>query len=417
MSPPDLNQPLILANGRSCPNRIAKAAMDSSLADAQQAPGSRLVRLYQRWADGGAGLLITGNVMIDRRALASPGSVVLDSARHLDAFGRWAMACRSRGALAWLQLNHPGRQMLTALGQPGFAPSGISVDATDTGMQFVTPQPMTEAQIQEVIARFANSARLAEAAGFDGVQILAGQGHLLSQFLSAHTNRRQDRWGGSLENRARLLLDTVRAVRGAVRPDFCVAVNLNVSDFCPGGFGTDDAGWVIQQLNPLGLAALELTGGSYESPAMLGHTADGQSLPDEVYFLDPARRLLPQARMPVMLTGGIRRRNVAQSLLDQGFALAGLATALAIQPALASEWLQGHTTEIGRWPLPWPGSRLSSVAELLRMVDHLGNLGAGKRRSQPPAPTLALLNGQIKLRQLSDRYKRELARSRQAGAI
>lgn len=404
-----LSQPLLLPNGSVCPNRIAKAAMDSSLANAEHAPGSRLVRLYRRWAEGGAGLIVTGNVMIDRRALSSPGSPVLDSADHLDHFRSWAQACRSRGAQAWLQLNHPGRQMLAALGQVAYAPSPIRVELPDTGIEFVAPQPMSEAQIRQVIDRFASSARLAEAAGFSGVQIQAGQGHLLSQFLSAHTNRRDDQWGGSLANRARLLLQTVQAVRAEVSAGFCVALNLNVSDFCPGGFDTAEAAWMLQQLGGMAVDCVELTGGCYESPAMLGQRFDGAAMPDDVYFLDPARQLLPHAQMPLMLTGGIRRRSMAQQVLRHGFDLVGMATALALEPALPRQWLQGDEVEIGRPPLAWPGDRRSSLAELLRVTEQLGDLGAGKQYPAQRSPALALLSGQMKLRKLSGRYRRWLA--------
>ncbi|HXR00897.1 MAG TPA: 2,4-dienoyl-CoA reductase, partial [Pseudomonas sp.] len=198
---------LVLPGGSVIANRIAKAAMEENMADADQAPSEALIRLYKAWAEGEAGLLISGNVMIDGRAMTGPGGVVLEDDRHLQRFTRWAKVGRSKGAQFWLQLNHPGRQMPANLGQPTWAPSAVAMDLGRMSGHFNRPQAMTEAVIEEVIQRFARSARLAEQAGFTGVQIHAAHGYLISQFLSPLTNQRNDAWGGSLEQRARLLLE------------------------------------------------------------------------------------------------------------------------------------------------------------------------------------------------------------------
>jgi len=194
---------LPLPNGSSLPNRIAKAAMEENMADADHAPSDGLIRLYSAWADGGAGLLLTGNVMVDGRAMTGPGGVVLENARHLERFKRWASAGRAHGAQFWLQINHPGRQMPASLGQATWAPSAVAIDLGKMSKHFNPPQAMTEAVIVDVIQRFARTAQLGEQAGFTGVQIHAAHGYLVSQFLSPLTNHRTDRWGGPLENRAR----------------------------------------------------------------------------------------------------------------------------------------------------------------------------------------------------------------------
>lgn len=208
-----LFSPLALPSGALIRNRIAKAAMEENMADADHAPSEALLQLYQRWADGGAGLIITGNVMVDGRAMTGPGGVVLEDDRHLERFIAWADAARSRGVQMWMQINHPGRQMPAALGQPALAPSAVPLDMGALSKQFAPPRAMTEADIEDVIARFIRSAELAERAGFSGVEIHAAHGYLLSQFLSPLSNRRDDRWGGSLQNRARLLLEIVQGVR------------------------------------------------------------------------------------------------------------------------------------------------------------------------------------------------------------
>ena len=214
---------LTLPNGSVIHNRIAKAAMEENMADSDQAPSPELMRLYRSWADGEVGLIITGNVMVDASAMTGPGGVVLEDDRHLDRFKRWAEVGRSKGAQIWLQINHPGRQMQASLGQTTFAPSAVAMDLGKMSSRFAVPEAMTEDAIADVIRRFARTAQLSEQAGFTGVEIHAAHGYLLSQFLSPLTNRRTDAWGGSLENRARVLLEIVKAVRAKVSPGFAVA--------------------------------------------------------------------------------------------------------------------------------------------------------------------------------------------------
>src|SRR6202140_3129841 len=257
---------LTLPNGTALPNRIAKAAMEENMANAEHAPSAALLQLYRVWADGGAGLILTGNVMIDRRAMTGPGGVVLEDPSQLQAFRNWARIGRAKGAQFWLQLNHPGRQMMKNLGQETWAPSAVPLDLGKHSKMFATPKAMTEQDVHEVIARFVNAARLGEQAGFSGVQIYAAHGFLISQFLSPLTNRRTDRWGGSLGIRARLLLEVITAVRRAVGPRFPIGIKLNASDFQKGGFTHAECIELVKLLNRVGLDLLELSGGSLEQP-------------------------------------------------------------------------------------------------------------------------------------------------------
>ncbi|HEY9100440.1 MAG TPA: NADH oxidase, partial [Chitinimonas sp.] len=211
---------LTLPNGSRLPNRLAKAAMEENMADRDHAPSAELIRLYRAWAEGGVGLMITGNVMVDPRAMTGPGGVMLASEQFGTRFAAWSAAARSQGAQVWMQINHPGRQMPAALGQETIAPSAVAMELGNFSRQFATPRAMSEADIAEVKTRFVRTAQLAERFGFNGVQIHAAHGYLLSQFLSPITNRREDRWGGSLENRARLLLEIVQAIRQAVGVSF-----------------------------------------------------------------------------------------------------------------------------------------------------------------------------------------------------
>jgi 2,4-dienoyl-CoA reductase-like NADH-dependent reductase (Old Yellow Enzyme family) len=401
-----LSTPLTLPNGSTLPNRLAKAAMEENMAAPGQLPGADLFRLYRAWAKGGAGLIITGNVMVDGRALTGPGGIVLEANTPLAAFEQWAQEARSHGAQVWMQSNHPGRQVMAAMGGVAWGPSAVALDLGKHSKLFAQPHAMTEAEIQATIVRFADTAVAAERAGFTGVEVHAAHGYLLSQFLSPLTNQRSDQWGGSLPNRARLVLDVVRAVRARVQPGFCVAVKLNSADFQRGGFSEDDAQHVIGWLNALAVDMVELSGGSYESPAMQGRTADGRTLAREAYFLEFATRLAQAAQMPVMTTGGIRRKAVAQQVLDSGVAVAGMATALASQPDLPARWLAGEDAGNAGPQVQWKDKTLAALATMALVKRQLRSVGAGHTGVRSYSPVLTLIIDQLRTRRLTARYRR-----------
>ncbi|MFK7160757.1 NADH:flavin oxidoreductase/NADH oxidase family protein [Marinospirillum sp. MEB164] len=401
--------PLQIANGTTIKNRIAKAAMEENMADQQFAPSGKLIQLYQRWAEGGAGLLITGNVMVDRRAMTGPGGVVLEDAAQLSRFARWAQAGQRNGAKVWMQINHPGRQMPGNLGQKTWAPSPVAVELGKLSKHFSEPKPMTEDIIKQVIGRFIATAELAEQAGFDGVEIHAAHGYLISQFLSPLTNHRTDQWGGSLENRARLLLDIVRGIRAAVSSTFAVAVKLNSADFQRGGFSPEDAREVVMLLNYLGVDMIELSGGSYEAPAMHGKARDGRTLAREAYFLEFAKDIQQVARMPVMLTGGIRRQAIAEQVLQNGVAMVGIATGLAINPSLPDEWKQGKPSTPELAPITWNNKPLASLAYMAMVKYQLVKHSNQKRANPRVSPCWALILNQIDNAIRSRNYRRSVS--------
>ncbi|HGM6743998.1 TPA: NADH:flavin oxidoreductase/NADH oxidase family protein [Serratia marcescens] len=396
--------PLILPNGSRLPNRLAKAALEENLADEGQLPGPALWRLYRHWGIGGAGLIITGNVMIDGRAMTGPGGVVLEQDTPLEAFKTWAAASRQEGAQVWMQLSHPGRQVIANMGGNAWAPSAIPMAMGKYSKAFAQPEAMSEAQIAEVIARFAASAHAAEKAGFTGVQIHAAHGYLISQFLSPLANRRSDRWGGELANRARLLLEVVRAVRQRVSPDFCVAVKLNSADFQRGGFSPDEARQVLLMLNELPVDLVELSGGSYESPAMQGEAADDSTLAREAYFLTFARDLAAVARMPVMTTGGIARPSVAQRVLNSGVAVVGIATAMAEIPDLPRRWQTGEAPHALPAPVKWRDKTLTLLARMALIKRRMHALSRDRTRNVRYSPLWSLLIDRWRTRRTLRRY-------------
>ncbi|GBR08621.1 FMN oxidoreductase [Gluconacetobacter liquefaciens] len=400
-----LFSPLTLPNGAVIPNRLAKAAMEENMADADHAPSDELIRLYRAWGQGGAGLVITGNVMIDARAMTGPAGVVLENDRHLDRFRTWADTARASGSQIWMQINHPGRQMPASLGRETLAPSAIPLDLGRQSKMFPVPRAMTAADIADVQQRFVNTARLAELAGFTGVEIHAAHGYLLSQFLSPLANHRTDQWGGSLENRARLLLDIVRDARAAVRPAFSVAVKLNSADFQHGGFSPEDARSVVRMLDGLDVDLVELSGGSYEAPAMMGTARDERTLAREAYFLDFAREIITVATMPLMVTGGIRRRAVAEKVIDSGIAMAGMATALAIEPDLPKRWKQGHDDAPALKPIGWKNKALASAAHMAAVRYQMVRLASGRPTRPLVSPLMAFIRAQLTGRRQARAYR------------
>jgi len=404
-----LFEPLELRSGVQLKNRLVKAAMEENMAADRQNPSAQLIELYQRWALGGAGLLISGNVMISRKALTGPGGVVLDAESDLTLFKGWAQAGQQNGTRLILQLNHPGRQMPANLGQQAIAPSVVPLDLGQFSKMFASPRAMTLDDIAEFKQQFLHSSQLALQAGFAGVQIHAAHGYLLSQFLSPLVNQRQDQYGGPLENRARLLLELVALLRNELPASFIVSLKLNSADFQRGGFSTEDARQVLQWLNPLALDFVELSGGSYEAPAMQGDSRDGSALAREAYFLDFARELQQSAQMPLMVTGGIQRQEVAEQVLQTGVALVGIATALALVPDLAKRWQQGEAVSPVLPVFSFAKKPLQSLAKMAYTRLMLRRFG------QPLAfwsirrwPLAMLVLDQLRLAGLARRYKKQM---------
>jgi 2,4-dienoyl-CoA reductase-like NADH-dependent reductase (Old Yellow Enzyme family) len=322
-----LSTPLTLPNGIVLQNRLAKAAMSEGMADAHGHSTARLEALYRRWATSGAGLLLSGNIQVDPWHLERPGNVVLADDSGLVALARLAQAGKAGGAQFWAQIGHTGRQVESAINPTPLAPSAVEIDVMrGIGFSFAPPVAMSEAQIQHAIGQFAQTARLAVQAGFTGVQVHAAHGYLPSQFLSPLSNRRNDRWGGSLENRSRFLLETIAAVRAAVGPDIAVSIKLNASDFQKGGFTNAECLQLIEWLNASNLDLLELSGGSLEQPKQVGASLKDEgedarpqsTIQREAYFIAFAGAARAVANMPVMVTGGFRSSAGMRSALDAG---------------------------------------------------------------------------------------------------
>jgi 2,4-dienoyl-CoA reductase-like NADH-dependent reductase (Old Yellow Enzyme family) len=347
-----LAEPLTLPCGVTLKNRIAKAAMTEGLANGWNAATPRHVTLYRRWAMGGAGLLLTGNVLVDRRYLERAGNVAIDGPQtpgQLAALRAFAAAGTENGAHCWMQISHAGRQSPKAIATEPVGPSAIAVDLP--GGQFAAPRALSATDIEDVIARFVHAARTAKETGFTGVQIHAAHGYLVSEFLNPRVNQREDEWGGSLENRARLLLTLVKQVRKAVGKAYPVSVKLNSSDFQKCGFSFEDCLKVVAMLNTAGVDLLEISGGNYEQPKMMGlegmepvfEGGEAKSTrAREAYFIPFAEEIAKVAKMPLMVTGGFRTPSAMDEALASGAAdVIGIGRPLCVRPELPNGLLAG----------------------------------------------------------------------------
>lgn len=350
--PPTLSDPLTLPCGAIIPNRFAKAAMTEGLATPHGVPTPELERLYGLWSDGGAGLLLSGNIQIDRDHLERPGNVIIDRAPDAAmqvALARWAKAATRNGNQFWAQISHAGRQTMKMINRHPKAPSALKLGLP--GGQFGEPVALERSEIAEIVRRFAQCAAAVKAAGFTGVQVHAAHGYLLSQFLSPRSNLRSDEYGGSLENRARLLMDTVTAIREAVGAGFPLAVKLNSADFQRGGFDFADSLQVVQWLEEAGIDLIEISGGTYEQPRLLGvegiEAAEPQAVAEstqqrEAYFVDFALAMKEKIAVPLMVTGGFRQKQVMQQALDSGGAdLIGLGRPMCVMTDAPAQLLTG----------------------------------------------------------------------------
>ena len=225
-----LNQPLTLPNGFSIPNRLAKAATSETLATYSNNPTEKHVRLYQRWAASGIGMIISGNIMIDRRALGEVGNVVVEDERDFEILQKWAKTVTVQGSQLWAQLNHPGKQSPKGLNIRNISASVVPFGSEMQSL-FATPDEATHAEIIDIIQRFGRSAVICKKAGFSGVEIHAAHGYLINQFLSPLHNLRNDEWGGTPEKRRRFLMEVYAEIRKQVGKEFPIAIKLNSADF------------------------------------------------------------------------------------------------------------------------------------------------------------------------------------------
>lgn len=392
------------------------------MAETGQVPGAALINLYTAWsnaaaaADAGPGIVLSGNVMVDPTAMTGPGGVVLEAGTLDDAarrtqFETWAKAGQAGGSKFVMQISHPGRQVFANMGTQPVSASATKVNLDGIGgKMFTDARALTEDEIRGLIRRFAETALAAQAAGFDGVQVHAAHGYLVAQFLSPLTNLREDAWGGPLENRARFLLEIIRAIRDRVNADFIVGVKLNSADFQKGGFDIADSEQVVDWLNAEAVDFVEISGGSYESSAMMGNSEDGRvessTEKRELFFFDFAKRISKTANMPLMVTGGVTKRETAEMALNEaGVDMVGIGRAFAYNPKLVADWRADKSLEIQISRAGWKDKALGSLAGMAMTKQQLYRLGDDLPVKRKQNALFALIGQQMKTAKLTKRYR------------
>ncbi|MCU4483769.1 NADH:flavin oxidoreductase/NADH oxidase family protein [Acinetobacter ursingii] len=362
-------------------NRLCKSSLSEQLADKQHNPSPELLKLYDTWSCGGAALLLSGNIMVDRRFLAETRNVVLDQQSDLTLFRELTTKATQHQTHFWAQLSHPGKQVSNVMSWQPVAPSAIAMSG---GFQFAfnKPKALDEAEILHIIQLFAESAGLAKQVGYTGVEIHGAHGYLINQFLSPLHNQRTDQWGGSLENRMRFLSEVYQAIRTKVGPDFPIGVKLNSADFMKGGFDEQDSIQVIKKLEKLGVNLIEISGGTYESQAMSGIHVKASTQKRESYFIDFSEKIRESCSVPILLTGGFRSvKGMNDALQQHATDLIGLGRTLCVEPDLPNQFLSGHRQKI-ELPSLSTGWKLLDKLSLINITwyEHqLAHIGKGKK--------------------------------------
>lgn len=334
-----LFQDLKLRSGAVLKNRICKSAMNEAIATGEGRVVRQFEVLYRTWAEGGAGLLVTGNVMVDQHHANEPLAVAVEDRRDALLLELWAKAAKSEGGQIWAQLNHPGKQSPKFLNSAPVAPSAIPLASE----MFAPPRELSETEIHDIIHRFAETALILKEAGFDGVQLHGAHGYLISQFLSPNHNQRKDAWGGSLENRMRFVTEIYTAIRGKVGKKFSIGIKLNSSDFQKGGFTNDESIEVCKNLDRLGIDMIEISGGSWENPVNRKGNLNESTKKREAYFLEFAEQLKQAVKAPIMVTGGFRSQRAMNEAVESGsIDVVGLARPLAVDPNMPNRLLKGR---------------------------------------------------------------------------
>lgn len=373
-----LFQSFTFSNGKTAKNRFFKSAMQEQLAKHSQ-PTQALVRLYDTWAKGGTGVLVTGNVMVTDAGKGSINDVVLSDECSMDMLKTWAAAGTQNDTLLIMQINHAGKQSPKVVNKTPVAPSAVALKGMDAFIN--PPRALHSDEIKTIIQQFITTAKIAEQAGFSGVQIHGAHGYLVSQFLSPHHNRRSDQWGGSLENRMRFLVEIYQGIRAVVRPEFLVGLKLNSADFQKGGFDESDSIQVVQKMSELGIDFIEISGGNYESPEMLSAKASTQKR--EAFFIDYGQKARKVSQVPLIITGGFRSQLAMQDALNSGHVdFIGIARPLALMPDLPNQIKNGTyqtlRTERIKTGFAPVDHKLGAVLEMDWYMNQMALIGQGK---------------------------------------
>ncbi|MBF0329889.1 MAG: NADH:flavin oxidoreductase [Nitrospirae bacterium] len=332
-----LFEPFTLA-GIELDNRMVRSATYEKLADVDGFVTEELIVLYRSLAKGGVGLIITGNALVHVSGRSVPQAICIHNDFYIDKLKKLTYAVHKKSGKIVLQLVHGGRQCFPSMlgAEQPLAPSEVYEPTLK-----MTPRPMTDEEIWGVIEAFGDAARRAMYADFDGIQIHGAHGYLVNNFLSPHTNKRTDYWGGDEERRFHFLEEVFKAIRKEVGDHYPVLIKLNSADFVAGGLAIDESLRIAKRLEDLGLDAIEVSGGIYESELKSART-NIKTVEQEAYFREAASRFKKELNITVIIVGGIRSKAVAEKILKEGDAdLISFSRPLIREPDLPNKFKEG----------------------------------------------------------------------------
>tara|TARA_B100000945_G_scaffold130843_1_gene104449 strand:- start:7548 stop:8846 length:1299 start_codon:yes stop_codon:yes gene_type:complete len=385
-----LNSSLELPCGQIIKNRVCKAAMTERIAHGDNFANRKHIDLYRRWGQGEIGILLTGNVQVDRTNLEGPANVAIEESTYkeqLPFLKEWAEVATAEGSQLWMQISHAGRQTPGEINMSPMSPSDVQLKMP--GRKMGKPIPMSEDDIQDVINRFVFTAKIARETGFTGIQLHSAHGYLLSQFLSPDINKRTDAWGGSIENRTRIHLEIIKKCREEVGEDFAISIKMNSADFQKGGFSPEDSLEVAKILSLSGIDNIEISGGTYEQPRLLGldnvsinpersEVRKESTIAREAYFLSYAEQISKSVEIPLMVTGGFRSKDGMESALADGACqIVGIGRPLCANPYAIKELLADQIEELPKYEKtlsigPW----LLSPSSPIKLIQFLNAFSA-----------------------------------------
>jgi 2,4-dienoyl-CoA reductase-like NADH-dependent reductase (Old Yellow Enzyme family) len=347
--------------------RLCHWPKDDSDITARGFPSEAYEHLYQRWGEGDIGVIVAGNLMIRYDAVEAFGNPILcdNHDNRVDAFRKVADVAKAHGSLFIAQLSHPGRQGSATLNPNPVSASDVQLKITWAGNWFAKPRALTVPEIKEMVQWWGEAARLCYEAGFDGVQIHCAHGYLLAQFLSMTTNKRTDEYGGSFENRCRIIFEIIDEVKRVV-PDrkFIICVKLNSVEFQPGGQTPEDCRDLCLRLEEVGIDFLDLSGGTFEGRAF-EHKKESTTA-REAYFIEFAEAIRPMLKKTVLyVTGGFRTASGMASAIRSGACDGiGLGRPLGAEPYLCKEILEGRVSGAIENFIPLPKNTQATGSQL-----------------------------------------------------
>ncbi len=329
--------------GVTLKNRLFKAASWEALADDDGHLTPELVKIYEELAMGGVGSIITGYAYVLREEKPNPGMMGIYDDSFIAEYKSFTEMIHSYGSKVFLQIAYGGS--MSGLKPPSpliWGPSAVTNEATG-----ITPHEMAREDMLVLIDAFAQAARRAEEAGFDGVELHGAHGYMLSHFLSGDYNKRTDEYGGSIENRARIWVESIEAMRQAVSDDFILMMKMNSEDFTPAGLTQDEALIVGKMIEKAGLDVIDVSGGNSSSLYVQKNnlaTARTRLNADPAthsYFSSFAKRLKKEVSIPVILTGGNRDIEAMEKIHDEGDVdFFAICRPLICEPNLPNIWMQ-----------------------------------------------------------------------------